>query len=70
MRFARLQIVTTGLVLLAVLVVPARLGGDAESILLLVACAYFAVQFCSAVAVLYLDSPTRHSRTTSRSRSG
>ena len=69
MRFARLQIVTTGLVVLAVLVVPARVGGDAESILLPVACAYFAVQFCSAVAVLYLDSPTRHARTASRSRS-
>jgi len=27
------------------------------------------VQFCSAVAVLYLDSPTRHARTASRSRS-
>jgi O-antigen/teichoic acid export membrane protein len=66
MRFARLQIVTTGLVLLAVLVVPARLDGDVESILLLVACAYLAVQFRSAVAVLCLDSPARRARTTSR----
>ena len=59
MRFARLHIITAGLVLVAVLMVPGYAGEEPTGVLMSVAYAYLTVQCVAALAVLYVDSSAR-----------
>ncbi|MBA3574715.1 MAG: hypothetical protein H0W37_07070 [Pseudonocardiales bacterium] len=58
-RFARLHIITAGLVLVAVLMVPGYAGEEPTGVLMSVAYAYLTVQCVAALAVLYVDSSAR-----------